>query len=399
MRVCYLCADRGIALDAHKGAAAHVRGFARALGGLGHEVCVLTPVPGEAPPADLRTVQIATPALLPSIAGAVKPRMARALAHLLTNHAVDAALEEVVADFNPDLIYERYSPFSAAGALFARRAGIAHVLEVNAPLAWEGKQYRGQALTEAAEALEQAAFNAAGQIVAVSSELRPWLVNAGADGNSIAVLPNGVDNRLFTPQGPRWRRAAPGDVVIGFIGSLKPWHGLDLLARTFRRLAAADPRYQLLVVGEGPLSSVIDSLAAELPTRITRIGGVAHELVPEYLRGIDIAVAPYEATDHFYFSPLKVLEYMAAGVPTVASDIGQIGELVRDGETGLLIPPGDVDALVHAITQLAAAPELRARLGSAAVADVAARHTWEQRVLQVLQLAAVQQKERLLCSR
>src|SRR5207253_6102752 len=106
-------------------------------------------------------------------------------------------------------------------------------------------------------------------------------------------------------------------------------------------------------------------------------GSVPHEDVAELIRLFDVALAPYPTLDHaFYFSPLKLFEYMACGVPVVAAEIGQIAEVVRDGETGLLYPPGDADAFVAACDRLLADPPLRRRVGEAAAEEVATRDTW-----------------------
>lgn len=389
MRICYLCPDRGIPLDGHKGASAHVRGFARAAARLGHDVRVLTPEPGAPPPRGLHAVRIPTPSISREVGSLVPPRIGRALAHLWGNVELERTLRHALSRFQPQLVYERHSPFSVAGTLVARQAGIAHVLEVNAPLAWEGSTYRRQAMPDAADAIERAALAHAGRIVAVSEELRSWLIASGVDGDRVSVLPNGVDASLFTPPGSVRRVAPRSRTVLGFVGSLKPWHGLDVLASAFRRLAD-DPRYHLLAVGEGPAGGVLEALAAELPGRVTLAGAVPHERIPELLRGIDVALAPYPASEAFYFSPLKVLEYMAVGAPVVASGIGQLRELVRDGVTGVLVPPGRVDALVEAVRDLARDPDRRLALGRAAAAEVAGAHTWEHRVASVLELASSQ---------
>jgi glycosyltransferase involved in cell wall biosynthesis len=91
---------------------------------------------------------------------------------------------------------------------------------------------------------------------------------------------------------------------------------------------------------------------------------------------MDVAVAPYPPQAEFYFSPLKVYEYMAAGLPVVASRIGQIEEAIRDGVDGVLCPPGDPEAFAAALLRLADDPLLRARLGRAARESVVAERTW-----------------------
>ncbi|NIQ27516.1 MAG: glycosyltransferase [Gammaproteobacteria bacterium] len=174
--------------------------------------------------------------------------------------------------------------------------------------------------------------------------------------------------------------------MLGFVGSLKPWHGVDLLAETFRRLATNDPRLHLLVVGEGPGARHVEALAAELPGRVTRVGPVPQSQVASYLRAMDIAVAPYPRLDRFYYSPLKVLEYMATGRAVVASEIGQVSKLIRHQETGVLVPAGAPAELADAIAGLAADGPLRRRLGAAAAAEVKRQHLWTHRVDRILAL-------------
>ena len=146
MRICYLCADLGIAPDGVKGASAHMRGFLRALRTLGHEVLLVTP--HELDSLDLGAglrvpvVYAAPTPLIADIDGAVEPHLRRALGHLWTNAAIDSVLESVLVDWKPDLVYERHSPFAVAGVLAAERAGVPHLLEVNAPLSWEGTRSR-----------------------------------------------------------------------------------------------------------------------------------------------------------------------------------------------------------------------------------------------------------------
>jgi glycosyltransferase involved in cell wall biosynthesis len=126
-----------------------------------------------------------------------------------------------------------------------------------------------------------------------------------------------------------------------------------------------------------------DSLQADLEQKglstVTHLtGAVSPADIPALLRSMDVAVAPYPANLDFYFSPLKVVEYMAAGVPVVVSDIGQLSHLVSHGETGWLCPPGDEVALADALEQLWLSPDLRERLGQAGRQYILAHHTWEK---------------------
>ncbi len=386
VRICYLCADLGISLGGHKGASAHVRGLVRALTVLGHEVLVITPPTDGDVDIGVPVVPVPVPEILDAISSDGRSPLVRALRHLWNNVAVEQVLRDVLPGYRPDLLYERYSPFGVAGGIMAKRMGVPHVLEVNAPLAWEGGRYRRQALQEAAEALEQMAFTSPSLIVTVSRELREHLLAAGVMASKVVVVPNGVDVDLFTPQGQAYRQGLEGKVVIGFVGSLKAWHGVDILVEAFRQLAA-DPCFHLLIVGDGPEAKVFHALAEEFSGRVTLVGAVPQAKVPAYMRAMDVAVAPYPPLEGFYFSPLKVLEYMAAGRAIVAARIGQISDLIRDGKTGLLVSPGDAQALVEAVETLGADEGLRHALGTASAAEARCAHSWTQRAALILDLA------------
>jgi glycosyltransferase involved in cell wall biosynthesis len=98
----------------------------------------------------------------------------------------------------------------------------------------------------------------------------------------------------------------------------------------------------------------------------------------------DVGVAPYHPVPDFYFSPLKVLEYMAAGCCVAASDLGQIRVLLGNGDRGVLVPPGDPDELAGALLQLAREPRRAAELAARGRRFVLSRHTWVRNARTVL---------------
>jgi glycosyltransferase involved in cell wall biosynthesis len=400
MRILYLCADRGISVDKYNGATAHFRSLVRAFQSLGSEVLVLTPSAADESVLGARVARIPTPGVLAELLSQVeavvprperaaqraRKRVVHALGHVWNNIATEQALQEHVAAFRPDFVFELHSPYGAAGAVTCNRLGVRHVLNVHAPLAWEGATFRAQALQEGAELLEDAALHAARRIIANSRQMRDQLIDGGVPADRIGVVVNGVDLALFSPDGPVHRAGRPGAVVIGFSGSLKGWHGVDILCDAFRSLAD-DPRVHLLVIGDGPLRGAVSQLADELSGRVTMTGALPLEQVPAWLRGVDIAVAPYPPLERFYFSPLKILDAMACGIANVASDIGQIPELLRDGETGLLVPPGDAGALAAALRRLVDDDGLRNRLAAAGLREARASHAWTARAADIVAIA------------
>jgi glycosyltransferase involved in cell wall biosynthesis len=394
VKICYVCADPGVALSRNNGSARHLRSVVRAFVDADHDVELVASRVEGVDELDVPVYPISAPGITADLLAEAADRpaseraVARALRHILLNPATERALERRLELRRPAFVYERYSPFGAAGAWTCRRHRVPHVLEVNAPLAWEGARHRGQALPEVAAELERAAFDATSRIVAVSDELRDQLVDAGVEPSKIRVVPNGVDAGLFDSRGPVRRPCDGESVIVGFTGSLKPWHGLESLVEAFR-LLSTDPRFHLLVVGDGPLAERLAELRGELPGRVTLTGAVPLDDVAAYLRAMDVAVAPYPALERFYFSPLKVLEYMACGCAVVASRIGQLTSLIRHGETGWLVPPGDAVAIAAAIRRLADDPELRRNLGRGAAEDARRAHGWAQRVERIAALVPV----------
>jgi glycosyltransferase involved in cell wall biosynthesis len=400
VKILYLCADRGISLEKFNGATAHFRSLVRAFSKLGHELLVLTPSVADAASIGAPVVRIPTPPQIQTLLDEVdrevpraerpaqreRKRVAHALAHICNNVATEQTLAAEIERFRPDFVFELHSPFGAAGALTCNRLNQRHLLNVHAPLAWEGATFRSQALQPGAEFLEDAALRHARRIVTNSRQMRDLLIKANVDAGKIGVVINGVGLNLFTPTGETRRPVPAGAIVIGFSGSLKAWHGVEFLCDAFRQIAD-DPRVHLLVVGDGPQRKAVEALRAEMPDRVTFAGAHPLEDMPAWMRGMDIAVAPYPPMDNFYFSPLKVLDAMACGIANVASDIGQVSELLRDGETGLLVPPGDAAALAGALRKLANDPQLRARLGEAGLREAREHHDWQARAADIVEFA------------
>ena len=176
-----------------------------------------------------------------------------------------------------------------------------------------------------------------------------------------------------------------GVPLVGFVGSLRPWHGVELLPGILEGIRERHGDVRLLVVGEGEMRARTESAMRErgLEDAAVFTGAVPHDDVPALIRSLDVALAPYPQPEHaFYFSPLKLFEYLACGVPIVAARIGQIAEVVDDGRTGLLHEPGDVDVIGSACCELLDDPDRAARMGAAA-AEAAAAYTWDANVARV----------------
>jgi glycosyltransferase involved in cell wall biosynthesis len=190
---------------------------------------------------------------------------------------------------------------------------------------------------------------------------------------------NGVTPARF----PARRHRGQG-LIVGFAGSLKPWHGVDVLADAFVSAARKVFDLRLEVVGDGPLAGVFDQVNLP-PERLRRYGARRHDETLRILASWDIGVAPYVAAGPtFYFSPLKVVEYMAAGACPVASDLGDIRYLLDDGACGVLVPAGDASALSAALVELARDRARVASVGARARRHAHASMSWRRNARRVL---------------
>src|SRR5947209_7279936 len=239
------------------------------------------------------------------------------------------------------------------------------------------------------------ALKAFTEMLGVANPL-PWddVVSLGVKPDRVHVVPSGVDATLFQPgstePSSRARWGLGAGPILGFVGGLRRWHGVEALPTLLERLVQRYRGLRLVIVGDGPLRGELEHALKErgLTRSVVFTGSLPHEEVADLIRQFDVALAPYPRPEHaFYFSPLKVFEYMACGIPVVAAGLGQIVEVVRDGETGLLYPPGELDALTVACDRLLADPALRQRLGQAAAKEVHGLYTWDQNAARVVELA------------
>jgi len=213
----------------------------------------------------------------------------------------------------------------------------------------------------------------AGAIASTSRAMAARVRELTPERREIAVTPFGVDLDAFVPAEDR----PAGGLVLGTVKSLAPTYGIDLLLQAFAGLCA-DPQVpadcRLLVVGDGPQRAELAALAERLgiAARTEFAGAVAHAEVPAWLRRLDVYAAPSRAESF----GVAVIEASACGRPVVVSDAGGLPEVVRDGETGRIVPVGDVAALQAALKALALDAPLRARLGRQGRAFVAREYAW-----------------------
>lgn len=365
-----------IALPGRSGGATHVREVAEGLARRGHRLHVVARR-GKGQPAEFA----------PGIGATLVP-LPDKLALLGY-----PALAGATRGFRPDVVMERYYNFAGAGLLYAHHHGLPALLEVNAPMVDPHGSRK--------ERLDRL----------LGRPMRRWAVRQALWSRRIvtplaATVPPPVPRSLieevnwganvdrFRPQ-LRQERAGeigalrrelglPDDAVVAaFVGSFRAWHGATGFVRAGRSLLRQHPRLYCIAVGGGPELAAARALAAG-ERRMIFTGPQPHERVPLLLALADIGVAPFVPSAYaplrtfgFYWSPLKVFEYMAMGLPVVAPAIAPLDKIVRDGQEGALYPAEDEAALAAAISGLTADASARRAMGARARARVVAHYSWD----------------------
>jgi glycosyltransferase involved in cell wall biosynthesis len=363
MRLAYLSTDPGIPYGAAKGASVHVAAIAEAVSAEQNDVLVLANAVDSAasPPAGVTVEALPGPG-----------KGASTAERLDFQEELAAWVEHRLERFGANALYERVALHSAAGASVAKRLGIPHLVELNAPLVEEAARYRKLDEREAAERLERVTLRSADLVLAVSPPLADYARAKG--GSRVEVLQNAAAIERYPPT-----ERSGGHPVAVFAGSLRPWHGVETIAAAWRLLGSSAPR--LLVVGDGPSNGLLRGLAA------TVTGRVPPARVPCLLAGAAIGLAPYSADAPDYFSPLKLFDYLAAGLATIVADLPAVRAVV-DRDSAVMIPRGDAEALADAVAALCADSSERKRLGKNGRALVEAEHTWVHRARRILEAAA-----------
>ena len=356
MRIVYAALDQRV--PGTTGGSVHVTAVAEGLAALGHEVDVLTtPGFGPFPEGPVRWHALAPPLGLRHL-------------RVLRTEAVRAFAEQARAD----VIIERYHNFGGEGVRAAHAMGAVAVLEVNAPVI----DYPGSPKARLDKALlvepmrrwRDRQCRMADLLVTPAADVLPAFVPR----ERIVEIEWGADTDRFTPDasGPLPFTKRPGAVLAVFAGAFRAWHGAINLVRAMRDLRAGGRRdLDAVLIGDGPELARARAEAEGLEG-VAFTGAVAHDRMPACLAAAQIGVAPFDETAHpplqlaFYWSPLKVFEYMASGLPVVAPAIPRLATILGPDHARLLYDAQAPRGLADALAYLADHEDERRRLGAQA---------------------------------
>jgi glycosyltransferase involved in cell wall biosynthesis len=369
VRILYCAIDQTV--PGTTGGSVHVTAVAEGLAALGHEVHVLVAPGDEAFPSGPTSNPVHWIPMAP-------PFGAKQLRWMRTGE-----VRRIVARLQPAVVMERYYNFGGEGMLAASAAGARTVLEVNAPVIDHAGSAKGRIdralIVEPMRRWRENICARADLIVTPSAAILP----RDTPSRKIVRLEWGADTDRFRPDAPGappFER--PATTVAIFAGAFRRWHGAVTLVRAMRELdSRGRSDVGAVLVGDGPELPAVQDEAADLPN-VVFTGAVPHADMPACLAAADIGVAPFEIGAHrplslgFYWSPLKVFEYMAAGLPVVAPAVDRIPTLVASGREGLLYDPTQPGTLAKALESLTD-PSLRRTLGRAARERAVREYSWK----------------------
>lgn len=295
----------------------------------------------------------------------------------------------------PDLLIARLETNIFSPPIVSKVFDLPYIAEVDSPVMYEIRHFNKNYYLpyRLLDRMEKDFILKADRAFCVSNQLKQYFVKRGIPSHQLEVIPNGADITRFHPDkvNDEFRRKHHMDskIIVGFVGSFHYWHGVEKLMGLIEAVLTNYKNAGFILVGKGgPMHQQLQShiQSKGYTNRVLMTDYIPHDQIPDIIHAMDIVLAPYPDLPFFYYSPVKVYEYMACGKPVVTSEIGQISEIIQDHQNGMLCKPGCIDSFSAAIGELIRSPDLRQRIGETAFLTIRNKHTWKHRAEQLCDL-------------
>jgi len=368
----------GTPIPGTHGGSVHALELCRALARRGHEVHLAALAPSS---ADAGRGSSEGP-----IDDVVLHHIRRVIPLTLFEWTASGAVRRLIEQHRPDVVVERFYTFGGGALSAAHRAGTPAVLEVNSP----ARDYPGSlrdrldklTLIRPIDRWRRRQLQMAAAVYATSRHLVPPRLQDRA-----TVVVNGVDTERFRP-GPPTEDTGPLRCV--YVSSFRSWHGAEDLVAAVARCAAMRVPIVVTCIGRGPRWKAAKEAADEagLSDAIKFIGRVSHADVPRHLAEADVGVAPF-APEQFsalklgwFWSPIKIFEYLAAGLPVITADIDELRSLLP-GDVANFYKHSDSTALSEALVEMEQDRAAVRRMSTTARQLAETKYTWDQQAAAV----------------
>ena len=287
-----------------------------------------------------------------------------------------------------EFIWEQHDLFPGPGLKLSRQLGVPLVSYVHAPSVWESrkwgvKRYLWGRFIE--KQIEARYLKKCDLVACVSEAVKTKLIQMGVAADKVQISPMAVDQNLFDL--PRYQELVrelklENKLVIGWIGSFRIFHGLDVVLNAFAQVSKQFQQAVLIFVGMGAEfeKTKIHVKQLGLEDRVIFAGQKPNRLMPKYVSLFDIALVSASTDQSFHYSPLKLREYMGAGVATIAPDAGEIPNLFTHNENIKLYKAGNTQSLIDAISQLIEQAEHRNDIAKKGQKLTLETNTWDVRL-------------------
>ncbi len=383
------------------GTAPFIKSLAETFVYLGHDISVVAPFDKQVSSMDLHGVHMTRFRYAPFTGWHIMGHGRALISDIRLNtlsyflapaYAISASYQllKIAQNQKSDYIYAHWViPNGPPAAWVAKRLGIPLIISLHGSDIYLARK------NPIFSSMARSSFKYARAVTACSPELYNSALELGAPKNNTHLIPWGVDPDLFNPDTRYYNfRKELGlkadDFVIGSLGRMVSKKGFNILIEAFKSILQNHANAKLLIGGEGPIREELLSLVHSLNIKSAVIlpGRIRWDQAPAFIASLDLFVLPSvrDPKGNIDGLPTVLIEAMGVGVPIIASDIGGVNLVIKDGLNGVLVPQGNSDILYKAISGLITQPKKRERLARTAREQAESTYNWKNIVLKILSI-------------